>query len=347
MKRACGPVSLWLTVEPAEIELSNEEMILSFLAEGGADYISGATLSDKLGLSRTAVWKHVETLRRLGYGIEAQPARGYRLMKVPDRLTPLEVAPLLSTRDLGRTLHHFESLASTNVQAFELAQEGALHGEVVIAESQTAGKGRRGRAWISPAGKNLSMSVILRPEIPPTRAPELTLVAAVALAETLTEAGAVAQIKWPNDVQLDGRKVAGILTELSADTERVHFIVLGIGVNLNTDASDFPDDVRDLATSVKLARAQTVPRALFTAALLTRLEAWLDRWQEEGFGPVRAAWKAASSTLGKDVLVRSDAKELRGIAEDIDESGALMLRVDGRLERVLAGDVEQVRPRKG
>lgn len=333
-------------METVESELSNEEMILSFLAEGGSDFISGATLSDKLGLSRTAVWKHVESLRKLGYTIEAQPARGYRLLQVPDRLTPLEVSPLLSTRDLGRTLHHFEALPSTNVQAFELAQEGALHGEVVITEAQTAGKGRRGRAWVSPAGKNLAMSLILRPEISPTRAPELTLVAAVALAETLKEAGANAQIKWPNDVQLDGLKVAGILTELSADTERVHFIVLGIGVNLNAEASDFPPDVRELATSVALARKQQVPRALFTAALLTKLEQWLDTWQEQGFAPVRERWKALSSILGKEVLVRSDAKELRGVAEDIDESGALLLRVDGRIERVLAGDVEQVRPRK-
>lgn len=344
--RASRPVSLE-AVDPLESELSNEEMILSFLAEGGTDFISGATLSDKLGLSRTAVWKHVETLRRLGYTIEAQPARGYRLLQIPDRLTALEVSPLLATRELGRTLHHFETLPSTNAQAFELAQDGALNGEVVIAEAQTAGKGRRGRSWVSPAHKNLSMSVILKPEISPARAPEVTLVAAVALAETLNEAGAQAQIKWPNDVQLEGRKVAGILTELSADTERVHFVVLGIGVNLNTEPGDFPDDLRELATSVSIMRGQPVPRALFTAALLTKLETWLDAWQEDGFGAVRERWKALSSILGKDVLVRSDSKELRGVAEDIDDAGALLLRVDGRIERVLAGDVEQVRPRKG
>jgi BirA family biotin operon repressor/biotin-[acetyl-CoA-carboxylase] ligase len=344
--RASRPVSLE-AVDPLESELSNEEMILSFLAEGGTDFISGATLSDKLGLSRTAVWKHVETLRRLGYTIEAQPARGYRLLQIPDRLTALEVSPLLATRELGRTLHHFETLPSTNAQAFELAQDGALNGEVVIAEAQTAGKGRRGRSWVSPAHKNLSMSVILKPEISPARAPEVTLVAAVALAETLNEAGAQALIKWPNDVQLEGRKVAGILTELSADTERVHFVVLGIGVNLNTEPGDFPDDLRELATSVSIMRGQPVPRALFTAALLTKLETWLDAWQEDGFGAVRERWKALSSILGKDVLVRSDSKELRGVAEDIDDAGALLLRVDGRIERVLAGDVEQVRPRKG
>jgi BirA family biotin operon repressor/biotin-[acetyl-CoA-carboxylase] ligase len=328
------------------VELSNEEMILAFLAEGGDDYVSGAALSDKLGLSRTAVWKHVEQLRKLGYRIDAQSAKGYRLLEVPDRLTTLEVGPLLSTRELGRTLHHYDELPSTNAKAFELAHEGGFHGEVIVTEHQTAGKGRRGRAWVSPAGKNLALSVILRPDIAPARAPELTLVAAVALTETLRDSGVEASIKWPNDVQIAGRKVAGILTELSADVERVHFVVLGIGVNLNTDAADFPPDVAELATSVSLNRSSPVHRALFTAALLAKIEQWLDTWTEEGFEPVRASWRAMASTLGQEVLVRADNKELRGFAEDIDSTGALLLRVGERIERVLSGDVEQVRSRK-
>ncbi len=321
-------------------------MILAFLAEGGDDYVSGAALSDKLGLSRTAVWKHVEQLRKLGYRIDAQSAKGYRLLEVPDRLTTLEVGPLLSTRELGRTLHHYDELPSTNAKAFELAHEGGFHGEVIVTEHQTAGKGRRGRAWVSPAGKNLALSVILRPDIAPARAPELTLVAAVALTETLRDSGVEASIKWPNDVQIAGRKVAGILTELSADVERVHFVVLGIGVNLNTDAADFPPDVAEIATSVSLNRSSPVHRALFTAALLAKLEQWLDTWTEEGFEPVRASWRAMASTLGQEVLVRADNKELRGFAEDIDSTGALLLRVGERIERVLSGDVEQVRSRK-
>jgi len=321
-------------------------MILAFLAEGGDDYVSGAALSDKLGLSRTAVWKHVEQLRKLGYRIDAQSAKGYRLLEVPDRLTTLEVGPLLSTRELGRTLHHYDELPSTNAKAFELAHEGGFHGEVIVTEHQTAGKGRRGRAWVSPAGKNLALSVILRPDIAPARAPELTLVAAVALTETLRDSGVEASIKWPNDVQIAGRKVAGILTELSADVERVHFVVLGIGVNLNTDAADFPPDVAELATSVSLNRSSPVHRALFTAALLAKIEQWLDTWTEEGFEPVRASWRAMASTLGQEVLVRADNKELRGFAEDIDSTGALLLRVGERIERVLSGDVEQVRSRK-
>ncbi len=327
-------------------ELSGEEMILAFLAEGGEDYVSGAVLSDKLGLSRTAVWKYVEQLRKMGYRIDAQASRGYRLIEVPDRLTTLEVGPLLATRELGRTLHHYEILESTNAKAFELAQEGGFHGEVIVTEHQTQGKGRRGRSWVSTPGKSLAMSLILRPEIPPARAPELTLVAAVALAETLRDSGVEASIKWPNDVQIGGRKVAGILTELSADVERVHFVVLGLGVNLNGEASEFPPELAEIATSVAMNRTSPVHRALFTAALLAKLEQWLDTWTDEGFEPVRRAWKALASTLGQEVLVRADHKELRGVAEDIDETGALLLRVGDRLERVLSGDVEQVRARK-
>lgn len=325
---------------------SNEEMILGFLAEGGDDFVSGAALSDKLGLPGAAVWKHVEQLRRLGYLIDAQPARGYRLRAIPDRLTELELGPLLATRDLGRALHHFETIGSTNSRAWELGQEGAFHGEVVVAEHQTEGRGRRGRAWASPKGANLYFSVVLRPDLPPSRAPEVTLLAAVALCETLREAGAEATIKWPNDIQIGDKKVAGVLTELCAEADRIDFIVLGVGVNLNASLEDFPVEVAQVATSLMLARGQRVPRALFTAALWTRLEQWTDRWIEEGFAPVRAAWRALSSTLGEEVLVRSEGSELRGVAEDIDESGALLVRVDGSLERVLAGDVVQVRTKK-
>ncbi|HET9450531.1 MAG TPA: biotin--[acetyl-CoA-carboxylase] ligase [Aggregicoccus sp.] len=331
---------------PEILEQTQEELILGFLSESGADFTSGEALSNKLGLSRTAVWKHVENLRTKGYRIEAQPARGYRLVEIPDRLTALEICPLLDTHDLGRTLHAHDSLPSTNVEAFRLATEGAAHGEIVVCEQQTAGKGRRGRVWVSPPGLNLYFSAILRPELPPQRAPELTLVAAVALAETLQQAGADARIKWPNDVQIAGRKVAGILTELSAEPERVHFVILGVGVNLNARPDDFPEDVQALAISLAEARGQRVPRAAFAAALWTRLEEWLDLHAEEGFGLIRRRWKELSSTLGQEVLVRTARQELRGVAEDIDEAGALLVRTpEGTLERILAGDVEQVRPR--
>jgi BirA family transcriptional regulator, biotin operon repressor / biotin---[acetyl-CoA-carboxylase] ligase len=329
-------------------EQTQQEIILGFLADGRDEYTSGEALSAKLGLSRTAVWKHVQSLRIKGYRIDAVPARGYRLVDVPDRLSPLELAPLLSTHHLGQVIHFHETLPSTNATAFKLAVEGAEHGEVVVTEQQTAGRGRRGRTWVSPAGVNLYCSAILRPELPPQRAPELTLVAAVALAESLREAGAEAFIKWPNDVQLQGRKVAGILTELSAEPERVHFVILGLGVNLNLQPADLPPEVAPLATSLLHALGRPINRALFTASLWNRLEEWLDRHHETGFEPVRLRWKELSSTLGQEVLVRTDRTELRGVAEDIDEAGALLVRTgEGRLERVLAGDVEQLRPRVG
>lgn len=325
---------------------SNEELILTFLADAGDEFTSGEALSDKLGLSRTAVWKHVESLRRLGYRIEASPSRGYRLIEIPDRLTSLELLPLLSTHDIGRTIHYEEQLASTNTLAHTLAHEGGFHGEVVICEQQTEGKGRRGRTWSSPPGVNLYFSVILRPELPPQRAPELTLVTAVAVAETLREAGAHAEIKWPNDLLVGGKKIAGILTELSADPDAVHFVVVGVGVNLNAAVSDFPPEVRELATSLMAARGQRVPRALFTAALWTRLEHWLDLHSEKGFEPIRTAWLSYAALIGGDVLVKTERREFRGVAEGIDEVGALLVRTPEGLERVLAGDVEQLRARR-
>ncbi len=324
---------------------NSEELVLAFLAEAGDEFVSGEAISDKLGLTRAAVWKHVEALRAQGYRIDAIPARGYRLAEVPDRLTPLELKPLLNTHDLGQVLHWYEELGSTSDRAKELADEGAEHGAVVIAEAQTAGRGRRGRSWASPARRNLYFSVILRPELPPARAPELTLVASIALCDALRRAGVNAGIKWPNDLLASGKKIAGILTELTAEPDRVHWVVLGAGINVNARAEDFPEELRGEATSVLLERGQPAPRALFAAACFTALEEWIDRHAEEGFAPVREAWRERSVTLGREVIVKADGREIAGTADDIDESGALLVRTRAGVERVLAGDVTLVRPR--
>lgn len=322
-----------------------DELVLSFLAEAGEEFVSGEAISDKLGLTRAAVFKHVEALRAHGYRIDALPARGYRLAEVPDRLTPLELRPLLNTHDVGQVLHWHERIGSTNDRARELAEEGAEHGEVVVAEAQTEGRGRRGRGWVSPPRRNLYFSVVLRPDLPPARAPELTLVASVAICEALRQAGVHAGIKWPNDLLASGRKIAGILTELAADPERVSWVVIGVGVNVNARGEDFPDDLRGEATSVLLERGQAAPRALLAAACFTALEGWLDRHAEEGFGPVRAAWRERSVTLGRRVVVKVEGGgEVTGVAEDIDEAGALLVRGPSGLERILTGDVALLRP---
>ncbi len=328
------------------LEPSNsEELVLGFLAEAGDEFVSGEAISDKLGLTRAAVWKHVESLRAQGYRIDAVPARGYRLTAIPDRLTPLELRPLLNTHDIGQVLHHFEVISSTNDHARELAEDGAGHGEVVIAESQTGGRGRRGRPWVSPAGLNAYFSIVLRPELPPSRAPELTLLTSVAICDALRQANVPAAIKWPNDILAGDRKIAGILTELASEPERVHWAVVGIGVNVNAAEADFPPELHDVATSVLIERGTPAPRALFVAACLTALEEWLDRHAEEGFGPIRLAWRQRSATLGRDVTVRIEGRDITGRAEDVDEVGALLVRTEQGVERILSGDVVHLRTR--
>jgi BirA family biotin operon repressor/biotin-[acetyl-CoA-carboxylase] ligase len=330
---------------PEPATSGSEELVLAFLAEAGDDVVSGEAISDKLGLTRAAVWKHVEALRGQGYRIDAVASRGYRLVAVPDRLRALELRPLLNTHDFGQTLHCHEELGSTNDEAKALAEAGADHGEVVVAERQTEGRGRRGRTWISPPHRNVAFSVVLRPEdLPPTRAPELTLVAAVAVCDTLRHSGVDAGIKWPNDVLVKGRKIAGILTELSAEADRVHWVVLGVGVNVNSRPEDFPPEVRGEATSVLIERGQPAPRALFLAACLAALEEWYDRHAEEGLEPILRAWKERSVTLGREVSVWADDGEVVGTAVDLDGDGALLVQTGGGLRRFYSGDVTLLRP---
>ncbi|MBK9519737.1 MAG: biotin--[acetyl-CoA-carboxylase] ligase [Anaeromyxobacter sp.] len=330
---------------PEPTQSGSEELVLAFLAEAGDEVVSGEAISDKLGLTRAAVWKHVEALRGQGYRIDAVATRGYRLVAVPDRLRALELRPLLNTHDVGQVLHCHEELGSTNDEAKALADDGAEHGEVVVAERQTDGRGRRGRGWVSPARRNVAFSVVLRPEgLAPVRAPEATLVAAVAICEALRHSGVDAGIKWPNDLLVGGRKIAGILAELSAESDLVHWLVVGVGVNVNTRAEDFPPELRGEATSLLLERQHPAPRALFLVACLTALEDWYDRWLEEGFEPIRQAWRERSVTLGRQVTVRTDGATLTGLAEDIDEAGALLVRTADGLQRVHSGDVALLRP---
>jgi BirA family biotin operon repressor/biotin-[acetyl-CoA-carboxylase] ligase len=334
-------------VTSTSAQSESAEQVLAFLAEAGDDVVSGEAISDKLGLTRAAVWKHVEALRGQGYRIDAVATRGYRLVAVPDRLRALELRPLLNTHDIGQVLHCFESIGSTSDHAKALADDGAGHGEVVVAEAQTGGRGRRGRSWVMAPGRNAAFSVVLRPAgLPTSRAPELTLVASLAICDALRRAGVDAGIKWPNDILVKGRKIAGILTELAAEPDEVHWVVVGVGVNVNALAQDFPPELREQATSLLIERGQPAPRALFLAACLSLLEEWYDRHAEEGFEPIREAWKERSVTLGREVLVQLDGREVEGRAEDLDATGALLVRTPAGLERITSGDVTMLRPRR-
>ena len=333
-------------------DLNQDAIVLGLLLECADDFVSGSMLCDKLDVPRAELLKRIDSLRTRGYVINASGGRGYQLVEVPDSVGEREIAPLLASGELGRKIHSFATLPSTNDEAHRLAEAGALHGEVVIADVQTQGRGRRGRAWVSPAGKAVTFSVVLRPSLPPLRAPELTLVAAVAVAEAAHELGARhARIKWPNDVECRGKKLAGLLSELRAEPDRIRHAVLGIGFNSSMESHDFPEALRPIATSLLIESGEKTPRPMVLARLLEHLEEWLSLHEMEGFGPVRERWRELSSTLGSKVRITAVGKEgapeappLEGDAFDLDEDGALLVRTPGgQMVRVVAGDVEHCR----
>ncbi len=314
------------------------------LLHGAAASVSGVEIGRRLELSRAAVWKHVQRLRARGYTIEGTPSRGYRLLDSPDRLSAAELRPYLISEVLGRVVHYEERTGSTNVVARSLARVGAADGTVVVADAQTAGRGRLGRSWFSPPGRNLYMSVVLRPDVPPARAPQLALVAGSAVAGTIEAVAAIRPaLKWPNDVLLDGRKVAGILTEMDSEADRVTFVIVGIGVNLNVSARELAGPLGDTATSLAVATGRRIPRAHFAGRLLWELERRYRRFLDTGFPGLRAEWEAYSALTGCEVTLAGPDGLRRGRVLGGDGDGALCLR-EGRdaTVRVLAGDVTVV-----
>ena len=318
--------------------------VLAALRRAGGRPCSGERLSENQGVSRAQVWKDVQTLRARGYTIEAVRGEGYRLVAVPDRLYPEEIACGLRTRWLAHTIHHFEQTDSTNRVALDLAREGAPHGTAVVAEAQTAGRGRLGRSFFSPAGANLYTSLVLRPEITTDAAPAFILASAVAVAETVAafvdEPGAV-EIKWPNDVLIEGLKTCGILMELSAEANRVAWLVLGIGVNLNFDPARFPEEFRRTATSLCAHRSGPVERVPFARRLYENLETTLEICEREGLTGVLPRFETRFRMRGRSVRVRDlDGGTRVGTVAGIANDGALLLvREGGDPERILAGDV--------
>ncbi len=319
-----------------------DEDILQLLKKDPSTFLSGEELSRRLKVSRTAIWKRIRNLKSLGYEIEASTRSGYRLVRSPDLLTPAEVKPSLKTRWMGKAIHYFQRLDSTNIKAYDLATRGAEEGEVVIAESQEKGKGRLGRNWFSPPYLNLYLSVILRPKIPPHQAPLITLMAAVATAEAIEKFSNLRPlIKWPNDILLGGRKVAGLLNEIQSETDRIHFVILGIGVNLNVDERTFPKEIRSIATSMKQETGQAISRKDFLSSLLKQLEGWYTFYLQRGGEAILNAWRSLAQIKGRQVRMTSFGETIAGRAIDVDSDGALIIETRyGERKRVVAGDVE-------
>jgi BirA family biotin operon repressor/biotin-[acetyl-CoA-carboxylase] ligase len=317
----------------------NKDDILLALRSSRTGFVSGADLAASTGVSRTAVWKHIKALEREGYRFEAVPSKGYRLTGSPDVTSASGLKQGLRTRTIGREIVHLAETASTNILAMDLAHKGATDGTVVIAEVQTGGKGRMGRAWASPRG-NLYLSVILRPEVPVHKAPLITLMGAVAVASAVREhLGIPAGIKWPNDILIAGKKVAGLLTEMSAETDRIRHIVLGIGVNVNMDIRELPADVRRTATTLAAVAAARVDRTAFAKALMVGLDSWYHRFLKSD-AEVLDAWNKLNVTIGSRVAVAGAGTVLEGLARGVDAEGRLIVKLDdGSLRQVTAGDV--------
>lgn len=318
--------------------LQDDDLLIALLKGTSGGFISGEEIARTLEVSRNAVWKKIQDLEEVGYEIQAVPHLGYRLTGLPERLVPEEIRCHLKTHDLGRRIFIFPTTDSTNRVALDMGRKGAPHGQIVLAETQTAGRGRLGRAWTSPAGKGIYLSVILRPKLELSQVSKLTLAAAVAAAETLEAIGVGGvQIKWPNDIVIKGkgRKISGILTEMIAEADRVECIVLGIGINVNTPASDLPAH----ATSLKLETGKSYDRSALTADLLNRLEERLGQVTGRAWDTTRAAWNKRSAVKGKSVKVTTLSEAVQGTAQGIDPSGALLIKTRDGIKKIYSGDV--------
>lgn len=320
--------------------MSLDAQILTALRTAGA--VSGAELSQELGVSRAAIWARIEALRSLGYDIEASPHFGYRLLSVPDVLHADDLRSRLpDVRVIGRDIRVFEETTSTNDVIEKLARDGVKEGVVVFAESQTKGRGRLGRKWISPPHKGLWFSVLLRPDLRPQATTQLTVAAVTALARAIQgQTRLTPDIKWPNDILINGKKVAGILTELTAELDHVKHVILGIGIDVNLTAADLPADLRKIATSLKIEAGQSVSRPDLAAAMLRELDRDYARACGGQFEQVADEWEERCTTIGHDVTIRMGDRAITGRAESLDDDGALLVRTQhGHLERIIGGDV--------
>ncbi len=322
--------------------MTTDVAILTALRQTPHGGISGAALSSQLGISRAAIWARIQEMRRLGYEIEASPHTGYRLIRIPDVLHGDDlVARLSQPRVIGRQIRVFKETTSTNDVAEKMAHDGVSEGVVIIAESQTKGRGRLSRRWESSVGKGLWLSVLLRPEMAPQSATHITISAAVSIVRAIRHVtGLEAEIKWPNDVQGKGLKVAGILTELSAEVDRVRHLILGLGLNINHQPTDFPPEIRKIATSLAIETGALVDRPCLAARVLEELDFDYSRIRSGKFEQIALEWERSCSTLGKAVRIQMGDRIVQGRAEALDGEGALLLRSShGNLERILGGDV--------
>lgn len=304
------------------------------------EYLSGQQICDTFQVSRTAVWKAINQLKEEGYEIEAVRNRGYRLASWPDVLSEKEIASCLKSAWAGRNLEFWKDIDSTNTRAKELGEKGAPHGTLVVAEQQTAGKGRRGRSWVSPAGSSIYMTLLLRPEVEPSRAPMLTLLMAYSIAEALRESEQIdVQIKWPNDLVLNKKKICGILTEMSAEVDYVHYVVIGVGINVNTE--EFPEEIARMATSLRVKLGREFRRAEIISSIMQKFENYYEAFCKDGnLSCIVDGYNRILVNKDSEVRVLEPGNEYNAKALGIDDTGELIVeKEDKSRTRIFSGEV--------
>ncbi|WP_312108561.1 biotin--[acetyl-CoA-carboxylase] ligase [Brevibacillus reuszeri] len=318
-----------------------KQVILQAFRDHPGEFISGEDLSQTCGCSRTAVWKHIEELRKDGYEVEAVRKSGYRLIVAPDRLSAAEIMAGLHTTRIGQTVFAHDEVVSTQPLAHEAAAKGAPEGTLVLAEQQTGGRGRLGRPWHSPKGTGIWMSLIVRPAIPIPKTPQMTLLTAVTIARTIREeTGVPVKIKWPNDIFCGDKKVCGVLTELNAESDRVNYLVIGIGLNANSVQSDFPEELSEIATSLRIESGDEVKRVDFIQQFCRNFEEEYDHFLQHGFQRVKQEWEKHSYSIGRWVSVQTISQMFEGRAVGLDDEGVLMVEDRaGIMHKVYSADV--------
>ena len=320
------------------------DALLTLLIENSTIVISGAKIAKEIGVRRQTVWRWVQKLRELGVKVKGHAGSGYHCERVPDALVPRLLAPQLSGTPFAKHIYHFFKIDSTNNAALQLAQQGEPHGAVVIAEEQTAGRGRAGRSWVSEKSAGIHVTVLLRPQISPVQAPLLTLVAGLASRDAIAEeSGLTTDIRWPNDILLNGKKCCGILTEMHSEPDRIHYAVVGIGINVNQ--TKMPGEIAAIATSLRMETGRTHSRVMLLARLLRHLDRYYNQFIAQGAGPIVKRFAEVSSFYeGKRVRISTANETYTGTTAGLEPSGLLRVRRDdGRVEPVVAGDVAEAK----
>ena len=303
-------------------------------------YASGDHMSSNMGISRTAIWKYINHLEQLGYTISKLKGKGYRLETSPDKLYPWEIEQHLETGVIGKKVVYKDTVDSTNSHAFKLALGGEPEGTCIIAETQETGKGRLGRRWFSPVGKNLYMSVVLRPLIPPSSVYPITFLSSLAVYDTIKKVtGIEPTLKWPNDVLVNGKKICGTLLELSTEADMVRFVVVGIGLNINMEDKDIDEEIQSKATSLLLQVKKPFARPMVCGILLTSLERYYTIFRDKGPEEICFIWEDRAKIKGKYLEITQMGETYKGISEGIDRDGGILLAIDGTTKKIIAGDV--------